>query len=473
MLLTKDQLAELGISSGLDIKLEVSGIQISSSAIRSGDIFIAAKGAKRHGIEFLEDAIANGAIAVLTDQEIQFESSISVLLHSDPRAIAGELAAIIYGTNNSPMRLFGVTGTNGKTSTVTYLHQLLNSLGISAGLSASTKRVIGDQAIESDLTSPEAPRLHEMLFQMREAGQTVAAIEVSAHAVQHGRIGGIHFECVGFTNLSRDHLDDFGDMENYLATKAALFTPHFAKRAVVMVDDEYGQKLSEGSPLTLVTLGESSGDYRYGYESGVLRVSFPGGQQLSVEFGAGALMAKNFALALVMLAESGFDFDALQMAAPLAQQQVPGRLEMISNQLPAVYVDYAHTPDGVGSAVKELSQRFPWLSVVLGASGNRDVGKRGSMAKAARSADLLVVTDQHPRDEDPALIRKALMDAADNKNLVEIADPEEAIRHAITNTPEGGVVLWCGPGNLKYREIKGQKVPFDARDIARRILEDK
>lgn len=472
MLLTKEQLAELGITFSEENPFEASGIQIATTDIRPGDIFIAAKGAKRHGIEYLEDAVSRGAIAVLTDPEVDFESSIPVLLHSDPRSIAGDLAAVIYGTNSDPMRLFGVTGTNGKTSTVTYLHQLLGSLGVSAGLSASTKRIVGDQSIESELTSPEAPKLHQMLSQMRAVGQKDAAIEVSAHALEHGRIGGIHFECVGFTNLSRDHLDDYGDMDNYLATKAELFTPRFAKKAVVMVDDQYGQRLAESDRIPLVTLGREAGDYRYSYESGDLQLTFPDGKRLVVGFAAGELMARNFALALTMLAESGFELEGLQTAAPKAQQQVPGRLERVSERNPAVYVDYAHTPDGVSAAVQELSKRYSWLTVVLGASGNRDVGKRAPMAKAAKPADLLVITDQHPRDEEPQVIRRALLDAAENKNLIEIAEPAAAIRHAIANTPESGAVLWCGPGNLKYREISGQKVPFDAREIAREILED-
>ncbi|MCF8528324.1 MAG: UDP-N-acetylmuramoyl-L-alanyl-D-glutamate--2,6-diaminopimelate ligase [Aquiluna sp.] len=473
MHLTKEQLAEFGIELTQTASLEASGIQISTSDIRPGDMFIAAKGAKHHGIEYLDSAIAKGAIAVLTNPGLHFESSIPVLLHSDPRSIAGELAAVIYGTNKYPMRLFGVTGTNGKTSTVTYLHQLLNSLGVSAGLSASTKRIVGDQSIESELTSPEAPKLHQMLSQMRAAGQTDAAIEVSAHALEHGRIGGIQFQCVGFTNLSRDHLDDFGDMDNYLATKSALFMPKFAKRAVVMIDDEYGQRLARVSGVPLATLGQTAGDYLYAYDAGDLKLTFPDGKKLVVGFAAGELMARNFALAITMLAESGFEFESLRQAAPSAQQQVPGRLERVSGRAPAVYVDYAHTPDGVSAAVQELSKRYSWLTVVLGASGNRDVGKRGPMAKAAKPADLLVITDQHPRDEEPEVIRRALMDAAENKSLIEIAEPAAAIRHAIANTPESGVVLWCGPGNLKYREISGQKVPFDAREIAREILEEK
>ncbi len=186
-------------------------------------------------------------------------------------------------------------------------------------------------------------------------------------------------------------------------------------------------------------------------------------------------MAKNLVLALVMLLEAGFSASELEAAVSSTELYVPGRLELISQAKPHVYVDYAHTPAGVESAVMELKQRYPTLTLVLGASGNRDQGKRSQMGIAGSNADLLIITDQHPRDEDPASIRHALITAAGSNSgsgrILEIPDPAQAIKRAVSETAEDSAVLWCGPGHLTYREIAGQKVPFDARALAKEAVE--
>jgi UDP-N-acetylmuramoyl-L-alanyl-D-glutamate--2,6-diaminopimelate ligase len=204
-------------------------------------------------------------------------------------------------------------------------------------------------------------------------------------------------------------------------------------------------------------------------------LSISGKSTLDFPFSGGALMAKNLVLAIVMILESGLSPAKIMQAQSKAELSVPGRLERVSDHTPAVFVDYAHTPAGVQSAIAELKTRFHNLTVVLGASGNRDVGKRPEMAAAASIADLLVITDQHPRNEDPAAIRKTLFETAEKlisaDRLYEIADPAEAIKFAIANTPSDSAVLWCGPGHLSYREIAGVKVPFDARAIAKAAVE--
>ena len=451
---------------------EISGVQLSSRLCEPGDLFIAIRGEKHHGIDHLEDAISHGAVAVLTDPEHIPTIDIPVLIHPDPKSVAGSLAAAMYETDLSAMQLFAVTGTNGKTSTITYLQQLLRSMGVPCGLSASTMRIVGEAEQTSSLTTPEVTELHRMLAQMRQLGQLRAAIEVSAQAMIRHRVDGIHFDLVGFTNLSRDHLDDFGSMDEYLQAKAKLFTKTFAKRAVVMVEDEYSQKLVNLSEIPTVTISPE-GDYSYGYSDDSLVIT--GKASLMVHAGVGGLMAKNLALALVMLLEAGFEPDQLQTAVANTQLYVPGRLERVSPAAPAVFVDYAHTPAGVGAAVKELLGRYQELTVVLGASGNRDQGKREEMALSTKGATRLVITDQHPRDEDPKDIRHALIQGAASSfeagRIFEIPEPDHAIRFAIEQTSNAGAVLWCGPGHLKYREVAGQKLPFDARAIAREAVE--
>jgi UDP-N-acetylmuramoyl-L-alanyl-D-glutamate--2,6-diaminopimelate ligase len=284
------------------------------------------------------------------------------------------------------------------------------------------------------------------------------------------RVDGLRFEVAGFSNLSRDHLDDFGTMENYLAAKAKLFDSSFSDKAVINVEDEYGLQLYNSVSIPKVGIGEGL-DYQAGYEDGTLRIS--GKVDLSVPFPKGFLMSKNLALALVMLLEYGIDKGLLKEAATEIDLQIPGRLERVSDKTPAVYVDYAHTPAGVAAAVSELKSKYQHLVVVLGASGNRDKGKREEMALACAGAQAMVITDQHPRDEDPAEIRSTLLKSAKTLKVevVEEPNPANAIATAISLAGDGAV-LWCGPGQLKYREIKGEKVPFDAIAVAREAVEN-
>jgi UDP-N-acetylmuramoyl-L-alanyl-D-glutamate--2,6-diaminopimelate ligase len=326
--------------------------------------------------------------------------------------------------------------------------------------------------LPATLTSPEVTELHDLLAQMREAGAHHAAIEVSAQAMIRNRIDAVKFNVVGFSNLSRDHLDDFSDMDSYLKAKAKLFTGEFAQQGVVLVEDDWARKLYESCSIPVVGIGEGL-EYQYRYENQELSIT--GKHKLSVHFPQGALMAKNLVLAMVMLFEAGFTPEKLATAVSSNDLHVPGRLELISALKPHVYVDYAHTPAGVASAVAEIKQRYPKLTLVLGASGNRDQGKRAEMGLAGADADLLIITDQHPRDEDPASIRHALLTAAATKleagRILEIPDPAQAIKRAISETDADSAVLWCGPGHLTYREIRGVKVPFDARAIAREAVQ--
>lgn len=457
-------LAELATKFALDFEgqsnPEVVGVAISSGFVKPGYLFVAAPGAKHHGLDFLEDAVANGAVAILTDRPGDYPLPTSY--HPNPREVAGLIAAETFQSNAST--LFGVTGTNGKTSTVTYLQRLLAASGLASGMISSAGQLAGSELLSAELTTPEAPRLHQLLAQMRSGGQLHAAVEVSAQALVRNRVDGLRFAVAGFSNLSRDHLDDFGSMERYLDAKARLFLPELADVAVVNVEDQWGEALFEKIQIPKFAIG-SGRDFEFQFDGVLLRIR--GIKELNLRFGGTALMVKNLALAAIMLLVHGVEIpDNLAVEA-----SVPGRLQLVSEKTPHVYVDYAHTPAGVAAAVSELAGKYQTLTLVLGASGNRDQGKREEMAQAAKPAGLVVITDQHPRDEDPAEIRAALIRGAQAAgiNFVEVPDPEQAIARAISATPASGAVLWCGPGHLTYREIQGQKVPFDAMSIVRKV----
>lgn len=449
-----------------DASVEPSSIAISSNFCEKGSLFVAVPGEKSHGLDFLAEAVSAGAIALLTDKTGDYQ--LPALIHPQPRKIAGLLAKEIFGTPASG--LLGVTGTNGKTSTVFYLQRLLTAAGVATGLISSAAQIVGSEQTVSELTTPEAPRLHQLLKRMRGEGQLHTALEVSAQALVRNRVDGLKFDIAGFTNLSRDHLDDFGSMDKYLAAKAQLFTEEFSKKAVINVEDEFGMKLFHSIEIPKVGIG-SELDYQVSFSGSELAVS--GKANLKIGFGNGDLMAKNFALAVVMLLEYGVSAEDLVSAAKLIDQQVPGRLQRVSAQEPAVYVDYAHTPAGVASAVKEILARHKRLVVVIGASGNRDQGKRREMALACKGAEKVFVTDQHPRDEDAAAIRRTLLEAVSELGceVYEEADPAKAIASAVAHS-DGAAVLWCGPGQLKYREISGKKIPFDAIATAKAVVEN-
>ncbi len=448
-------------------QVELSGVAINTKHLVQGSLFIAAQGAKSHGLDHLDAAITAGARAVLSDT--RRELPIPNLFHPNPRAIAGLVSDAIYETSDSNMLLYAVTGTNGKTSTVFYLRELLNALGQSAGLISSAFSKVGMATLEAELTTPEAPRIHQLLQLMRQEQQFSAGIETSAQGLSRDRLEGLHFRVAGFTNLSRDHLDDYQDMASYLDAKAKLFTSQRADRAVVFLGDDFARELYARIEIPKVAIGE---DYLFGYENSVLSIS--GKANLRAELELPSLMAKNLALALVMLLEDNYPAEKLQRALGMIDTSVPGRLQRVSEREPAVFVDYAHTPDAVASSARELAGQFTELNIVLAASGDRDAGKRPEMAQAAmQHANNIIVTDQHPRSEDPGSIRaQVIAGLAGFTNFEEIADPALAIARAVELTKPGGAVLWCGPGHLKYREVKGQKLPFDAVKIAREVLGD-
>jgi len=450
-----------------DGAVELNGVAISTRDLTEGSLFIAVQGQNSHGLDFLDQAIELGARAVLSDR--QGDLALPNLFHPDPRSIAGHVASEIYETNDSNMQLYAVTGTNGKTSTVFYLNELLNALGQSSGMISSAFSVVGSQRQLTELTTPEAPKIHQLLSRMRAQDQLSAVVEASAQGLTRSRLKGLRFRVAGFTNLSRDHLDDYPNMASYLAAKAELFTKDYADKAVVFLEDEFARELFEQIEIPKVSIG---GDYQFSYRDSTLTLS--GKAELSAKLSLPSLMAKNLALALVMLIEEGYAPDKLERALEAIDLEVPGRLQRVSDSKPAVFVDYAHTPQAVLASAREISENFSEITILLAASGDRDAGKRELMAKAAKEhASRIIVTDQHPRSEDPAKIRSQLIAGLEGfSNFEEIADPETAIKRAINITSPGGAVLWCGPGHLKYREVQGKKIAFDAVEIAREALEN-
>jgi UDP-N-acetylmuramoyl-L-alanyl-D-glutamate--2,6-diaminopimelate ligase len=472
----------------------VSGISLSSRDVHPGDLYVGLKGKKQHGASFAEAAREAGAVAILTDAEgaeIAAQSGLPVILTPEPRLALGELAAWIYRTKDDPPVMFGVTGTNGKTSVAYILEAVLRQLGIVAGLSTTAERRIGDETITSKLTTPEATEIHAMLARMREAHVRSVVLEVSAQAITQHRVDGIVFDVVGFTNLTHDHLDDYSTMELYFEAKRELFQPDRARRGVVIVDADWGSRLADESRIPVTTIATKKGvdaDWRLRVDEATadhtaFTLKGPDHRRLSTSIPVlGGYMAANAALAIVMLVESGFDLDAISHA--LEQDggidvYIPGRAEKVSgDQGPLVYIDYGHSPDAFISTLESIrlvsSGR---IIMVFGADGDRDPTKRTEMgAIAARLADAVVITDFHPRFEDPAEIRRVLIEGArgavPDRELYEVPDPRAAFRRALDIARESDVILYAGPGHEDYHEVAGERIPYSARDDARKALHE-
>ncbi|WP_370636123.1 UDP-N-acetylmuramoyl-L-alanyl-D-glutamate--2,6-diaminopimelate ligase [Aeromicrobium sp. Leaf350] len=464
--------------------VEISGISLGSRQVVPGDLFAALPGARAHGARFAADATAAGAVAVLTDPAGAAEigphaTEVPVVVLDDPRAALGRLSAELFDHPTRSFTSLGVTGTQGKT-TSTYLAEAAAG-SPSAVVGTIGTRILG-RPVASSLTTPEAPQLQALFAVMREEGVRTCAMEVSSHALVKQRVDGFAFDVAVFLNLGRDHLDFHVDVDDYFAAKAMLFTPEHARRGVVNLDDEHGRKLARtaGVPMTTYSTEGSPADWRavnvrshrLGSE---LQLVGPHGEAVDVTVPLpGAFNVSNAVAVLVALAGEGRDLD--ELAAGLASSPgVPGRMEHVeAGQDFTVVVDYAHKPDAVTAVLHALRPVTAGrLIVVLGAGGDRDAGKRPIMgAAAAELADVLVVTDDNPRSEDPARIRReVLAGAAGPAETIEIGGRAEAIAHAVSLARRGDTVVVAGKGHETGQEIDGVVHPFDDREVVRAVLE--
>ncbi|WP_438502633.1 Mur ligase family protein [Arthrobacter livingstonensis] len=514
-----------GADAGASADMAVTGASLDSRTVLPGDLYIALPGAHAHGAAFAASAVSAGAVAVLTDdagtRQLGDALPVPVLGCPDPRGATGAVAALIYG-GAGDMPLFGVTGTNGKTTTTYFVNSLLRALGKTTGLIGTIEILAGDEPIPSKLTTPESTDVHALLAVMAERGLGAASMEVSSHALAFGRVDSVVFDVAGFTNLTQDHLDLHGGMGGYYATKARLFTPEHAKRAVVTVDDPWGRRMAAEATVPVRTLatGQQAGTDQAGPDQAApadadWRVSRmrrdgigsrfelhgPDGAFLAVHTGlAGDFNVSNAALALVMVAEqlladAGPGAAARTDAVPAVQTalqealdthdpftvDVPGRMQLVGTA-PVAVVDFAHNPDALKRAL--VAVRSPeagsQVIVVFGATGERDATKRPIMgAVAVEGADVVIITDDDPHDEDPAAIRADVLQGAVQANegrargrrIEEFDRRADAIFRAVELAGPGDTILVAGRGHEVHQEVKGVNVALDDRVELRSALD--
>jgi len=460
----------------------VTGVTLRAQQVRPGDLFAALPGARAHGADFAAEALAAGAVAVLTDPagaaRPGLAGAVPLLVHPEPRRVLGPLSSLIYGNPASRLSIIGVTGTAGKTTTSYLIEAGLAGAGHTTGLIGTVETRVAGERIGSVFTTPEAPDLQALLAVMVERGVSHVAMEVSSHALALGRADGTAFAVAAFTNLSQDHLDFHVDLEDYFAAKVRLFDGRAATE-VVCVDSEWGRRLVRERTITVSATGRGGASWwadnvaaRPGGAQG-FDVHGPAGFRCHlVSRLPGGFNVANTLIALACVGATGVDVRAA--AAAIAGVDVAGRMERVRRgQGFVAIVDYAHKPAAVTAVLDAVREQHAAarVAVVLGCGGDRDTEKRPVMgAEAARRADLLVVTDDNPRSEDPAAIRAAMLAGAhavpaeQRGEVVEIGDRRAAIRAAVGWARPGDVVVVAGKGHETGQEVAGVVHPFSDRD---------
>jgi UDP-N-acetylmuramoyl-L-alanyl-D-glutamate--2,6-diaminopimelate ligase len=459
-----------------DLDVAISSLAYDSRAVAEGTLFFCVPGERSDGHDFAAQGVASGAVALVVERPLELD--VAQVLVDDARAAMAPVAARFWGDPTAELRVVGVTGTNGKTTTAFLLREILEAAGIQCGLLGTVKQVVGGVEEEVERTTPEAIDLQHSFRRMLDAGDRACAMEVSSHALALHRCNAVHFEAAVFTNLTQDHLDFHGGMEEYFLSKRLLFEAE-PNVSVVNVDDLYGRRLAEEFECLTFSAAGADADF-------VARdVSFDAAGASFAIAGAGAEIEArtslpgdfNVANALGAFAAAGaLGVEPQAAAAGLARAaRVPGRFEPVEEGQPfAVLVDYAHTPDSVENVLRAARRVTAGRVIsVVGAGGDRDRDKRPKMGRAAsRLSDLAIVTSDNPRSEEPeAIVAEVLAGVEDDEAVAVEVDRRRAIARALGEAQPGDTVVIAGKGHEQGQEFEnGRKVPFDDREVAREEL---
>lgn len=466
----------------LDENLQITGIASDSRKVEEGYLFIAVKGAQVDGHDYIEKAIENGAVAVIgTDSELLSKLNIVYATTKEKKQYLGKLAAYFYDYPSTEFKLIGITGTNGKTTTASLLHDLYFDLGYKIGLISTIHIKIGNETRPTAYTTPDAIHLQSVFRDCANEGCSHVFMEVSSHAIAQGRIAESDFDLAIFTNITHDHLDYHGTFKEYINAKK-MFFDQLSSNATALInkDDKNGTVMVQNTAATVKTFGlKRMADYKCKILSNDmigLHLQINGLEsffKLSGEFNA-----YNLTAAFGAAYELGEDTDEI-LRAMSGLNAASGRLERVDVEGIdySVFVDYAHTPDALKNVLLALSQMRKHQSkiiTVVGCGGNRDKLKRPKMASiAAANSDLLIMTSDNPRNEDPEEILNDMESGVDeNKTskVLRIADRKMAIKTACMMASKDDLVLVAGKGHETYQEIKGEKLPFDDKEIVKATL---
>jgi len=466
----------------------VESIAYHSRRVQRNGLFVALRGEKNDGHEFIGQAIENGASVIVAEREEKNPRATCLLVENTRTALA-DLAATFYGLPARRLKLAAVTGTNGKTTTTFLIKHICEKAGLRCGLIGTVRYEIGERVLPAARTTPESLDLQELLAQIANAGCRAAAMEVSSHALTQERVRGLEWDVAVFTNLTQDHLDYHGTMENYFESKAKLFVQLAQQQkkrkpvAVVNMDDHYGEQLLDkiGKKISVITFGMG---VRADFRASNYRMEF-GGTSYQLDARGKSYLVRlpligrfNVANSMAALAAANaLGLNLREAVLSLGKSpQVPGRLEMVpAKRKFQVFVDYAHTPDALLNVLKTLRQLEPGhLIVVFGCGGDRDRQKRPLMGRIAdQNADYSIITSDNPRKEDPNVIISEIEKGFGSDRYEKVAGRAEAIARAIALAQPRDIILIAGKGHETYQEFADHTVPFDDIQVARRAIEDR
>lgn len=471
---------------------DIGMICYDSRTVVKNSIFVAIKGFNFDGHDFVMDAIAKGATAVVLEDDSKISNdylihqNVTKILVKDARKTLAILSKNFFKNPSEKIKVIGVTGTNGKTSITYFVKSILDYAGYKTGLIGTIANYIGDELVPSEKTTPEAVELNQLLERMVNENCNHCVMEVSSHSLELSRVYGINFKAGIFTNLTQDHLDFHQTMENYFLAKKKLFDAlNENSFAIVNIDDEYGKRILLDTKAHLITYGNSeAAHYRfqnptYTFEHLKFELSHQGKLYPVVANVTGTFNVYNLIASIAICHQLGIDLEII-LEALQNLKQVPGRFEVVGNYPVNVIVDYAHTADALKNVlltireILKLNNSMGKVVTVFGAGGDRDRTKRPKMGSVVEEfSDLAIITNDNPRNEDPQQIFNDILNGVNNKNKFKvIEDREEAIREAISTANVGDVVLLAGKGHEAYQVIKDKRISFDDRIEAQKILKE-
>lgn len=462
-----------------NLDLEINEIKTDSNQVTNGSMFICLRGKDCDGHDFIKQAEKYGAVVVVTEKKI--DASITQIVVKDTRIALSMLAARYYGQMDRKMQLIAVVGTNGKTTTSHLIKKTLEECGVKCGVIGTLGSFYLDKYIENNLTTPDPLELHKILFDMYESGVRTVVMEVSAHAIYFQKLYGIKFYCAVFTNFSQDHLDFFSDMESYKQAKLDFFKNNFSRYIITNIDDKVGREIAEKYNKAITYGIDNPSDVfaieikeRENYTEFVINL-FDYVYRLKFSL-IGKFNVYNALAAASTVALTGIKPEMALLALE-GVKSVSGRLEKVYNGEFSIYIDYAHTPDGLKKVLLALNKnKSGKLICVFGCGGNRDVGKRALMGSvSAEHSDFTIITSDNPRFEEPMFIINEIEKGVliKSKNYVAIEDRIDAIKYAIDAAKKDDIILIAGKGAEAYQEILGIKKPYNDKDTVIEYLRSK
>ncbi len=453
----------IGIKNYKDI--EIDSLTCNSKEKLVNGIYFCIKGLKNDGHDFAENSINNGAVCLVVERFLDL--SVPQILVENVRATMSYISSIFFGTYKSKMKFIGITGTNGKTTTTFLIRDILSRLGKSVGLIGTEGVSINNLVLPNNLTTPDPLDLHRLIRDMEENKCEYVVMEVSAHSIALNKIDNINYDIVGLSNITKDHLDFFLNMDNYIKCKASLFDYRHAKCGVINIDAKSNKDIAKSSNIEILTFGKDGelkllssthtlkgSDFKIEYENKV----YSGHTNLMGEYNL-----SNVLMAVGVLVKLNFPIKEVLNIIKNTEFNIPGRFNVLNiNANFNVVIDYAHTPDGISNILNTIRHLpIAKLITVFGCGGNRDKTKRSEMCeKALEFSDYVVVTSDNPRDENPDMIIDDIVRGCDSKNMVRITDRKSAIEYALNLAKANDVVAILGKGAENYQEIKGVKHPY-------------